>query len=99
MNDARRYRVNAAECLSAAEKCGPTYRGLTLGIANSWLALARQAEAEDELVASWGKANSAAFAAGIPRRVLYSTLKPLPKWRALTVRPAVEIATAAPVSR
>jgi hypothetical protein len=66
MNDARRYRVNAAECLSAAEKCGPTYRGLTLGIANSWLALARQAEAEDELVASWGKANAAAFAAAIP---------------------------------
>jgi hypothetical protein len=54
MNDARRYRVNAAECLSAAKTCGLHYRGLTLDIANSWLALARQAEAEDELVASWG---------------------------------------------
>jgi hypothetical protein len=63
MNDARRYRVNAAECLSAAETCGLHYRGLTLDIATSWLALARQAEAEDELVASWGKANAAAFAA------------------------------------
>jgi hypothetical protein len=98
MNDARRYRVNAAECLSAAETCGLHYRGLTLDIATSWLALARQAEAEDELVESWGKANGAAFAAAIPRRVLYSTLKPLPKWRALTVRPAVEIGTSAPVS-
>jgi hypothetical protein len=63
MNDARRYRVNAAECLSAAETCGPLYRGLTLDMVTSWLALARQAEAEDELVASWGKANAAAFTA------------------------------------
>jgi hypothetical protein len=93
MNDARRYRVNAAECLSAAETCGPTYRRLTLGIATSWLALARQAEAEDELVASWGKASAAA----IPRRVLYSsTLKPLPKWRALTVRPATNRGSVGP---
>jgi hypothetical protein len=97
MNDARRYRVNAAECLSAAETCGPTYRRLTLGIATSWLALARQAEAEDELVASWGKASAAAFAAAIPRRVLYSsTLNPLPKWRALTVRPAANRGSVGP---
>jgi hypothetical protein len=98
MNDARRYRLNAAECLSASETCGPRYRGLTLDIATSWLSLARQAEAEDELVASWGKANAAAFAAAIPRRVLYSTLKPLPKWRALTVRLAVEVDPSAPIS-
>jgi hypothetical protein len=70
MNDARRYRVNAVECLSAAKTCGSLYRGLTLDIATSWLALARQAEAEDELVASWG--NAAAFAAAIPRRILYN---------------------------
>jgi hypothetical protein len=96
MNDARRYRLNAAECLSASETCGPRYRGLTLDIATSWLALARQAEAEDELVAGWDKANAAAFAAAIPRRVLYSTLKSLPKWRALTVRPAASCGPVGP---
>jgi hypothetical protein len=36
----------------------------------------------DELVATWSKADAAVFAAAIPRRVL----KPLPKWRSLTVR-------------
>jgi hypothetical protein len=42
MKDAQRYRLNAAECLSAAERCEPPYRGLTLTIAASWLSLARQ---------------------------------------------------------
>jgi hypothetical protein len=32
MNDAQRYRMNAAECLSAVERCGPPYRGLTLAL-------------------------------------------------------------------
>ena len=41
MNDAQRYRMNAADCLSAAERCGPDYRDLTLAIASSWLSLAR----------------------------------------------------------
>jgi hypothetical protein len=97
MNDARRYRLNAAECLSAAQTCAPPYRGLALDMATSWLALARQTETEDELIAIWNKADAAAFAAANPRRVLYSTLKPLPKWRALTVRPAAEIVTSAPI--
>jgi hypothetical protein len=39
MNDAQRYRMNAAECLSAAERCGPAYRDLTLAIAASCLSL------------------------------------------------------------
>jgi hypothetical protein len=30
MNDAQRYRTNAVECLSAAKRCGPAYRDLTL---------------------------------------------------------------------
>ena len=51
MTDAQRYRMNAAECLSAAERCEPLYRGLTLAIAASWLSLARQQTAMDELLA------------------------------------------------
>jgi hypothetical protein len=43
--------MNAAECLSAAERCEPRYRGLTLAIAASWLSLARQQTAMDELLA------------------------------------------------
>jgi hypothetical protein len=46
MNDAQRYRLKAAECLSAAKTCAPPYRGPTLDMATSWLSLARQAEAE-----------------------------------------------------
>ena len=58
MNDAQRYRMNAAECLSAAERCEPLYRGLTLAIATSWLSLARQQEAMDELLAIWSEASA-----------------------------------------
>jgi hypothetical protein len=86
MSDARRYRMNAAECLLAAKTCEPPYRGFILAVATSWHALARHDEAMDELVATWTKADAAAFAAAIPRRVLYGSLKPLPKWRSLTVR-------------
>ncbi len=51
LNDAQRYRMNAAECLSAAERCGTAYRDLTLAIADAWLSMARQQEAIDELLA------------------------------------------------
>jgi hypothetical protein len=51
MNDAQRYRMNAAECLSAVERCGPAYPDLTLAIAASRLSLARHQEAMDELLA------------------------------------------------
>jgi hypothetical protein len=54
MNDAQRYRMNAAECLSAAERCGPAYGDLTVSIAETWLALARLQEAMDELLATCG---------------------------------------------
>jgi hypothetical protein len=54
------YRMNAAECLSAAERCDPAYRGLTLAIAASWLSLACQQEAVDGLLAIWSKAQSPA---------------------------------------
>jgi hypothetical protein len=52
VNDARRYRLNAAECLSAAERCQLSYRRLAFTIAAYWLALARQQKAVDELLAN-----------------------------------------------
>jgi len=59
MNDAQRYRMNAAECLSAAERCGPAYRDLTVCMAKTWLALARHQDAMDGLLAVWSEAGSA----------------------------------------
>jgi hypothetical protein len=35
MDDAQRYRMNAAECLSAAERCGRDYHDFTLAIAEA----------------------------------------------------------------
>jgi hypothetical protein len=58
MNDAQRYRMNAAECLAAVERCAPPYRGLTLAIAASWVSLARQQTAMDELLAIWSEAST-----------------------------------------
>jgi hypothetical protein len=57
MHDSRRYRYNAAECLLAAqEACQPFYRKLRLSMADSWLSLARQDEAMDNLLAGWDTA-------------------------------------------
>jgi hypothetical protein len=57
MHDSRRYRDRAAECLLAAqEACEPHHRKLELSIAVSWLALARQDAAMDNLLASWDTA-------------------------------------------
>jgi hypothetical protein len=63
MNDARRFRMNAAECLLAAKTCEPPYRSLIVAVATSWHALARQDEAMDELVATWSSVDAAAFSA------------------------------------
>jgi hypothetical protein len=53
MHDSRRYRDSAAKCLFAAqEPCQPYYRKLRLSMAASWLSLARQDEAMDNLLAS-----------------------------------------------
>jgi hypothetical protein len=50
----RCYRDSAAECLLAAqEACQPYYRKLRLSMAVSWLSLARQDEAIDNLLANW----------------------------------------------
>jgi hypothetical protein len=48
MSDVERYRRNAAECLSAADRCEQPYRHLTLAIAETWLSLARHEEAMDD---------------------------------------------------
>ena len=52
MNDAQRYRMNAAQCLSAAEPRESPYRRLAFTIAAYWLALARQQKVVDELLAN-----------------------------------------------
>jgi hypothetical protein len=54
MNDAQRYRMNAAECLSAAERCDPHYRGHLFCVAASWLGLGRREETSRDLLESWG---------------------------------------------
>ncbi len=54
MNDRRRYRLNAAECLWAASTCRPHYRGHLFCIAACWLGLARQEETTHDLFVSWG---------------------------------------------
>jgi hypothetical protein len=81
-HDAQRYRTNAAECLSAAKRCDPTYRGLTVAIAASWLSLARQQIAMDELLAIWSNARSATSTATSPQSFIRSTFtsphSPLP---------------------
>jgi hypothetical protein len=63
MNDAQRYRENAAECLSAAERRGSPYRTLSFRMA-AWLSLARQEEAVDGMR---GNASEPAAAAGRAR--------------------------------
>jgi hypothetical protein len=71
MNDAQRYRMNAAECLSAVERCAPPYRRLTLAIAASWVSLARQQIAMDELFSIWSRASSDTLADASRRRFHY----------------------------
>jgi hypothetical protein len=57
MNDSRRYRSNAADCLLAAHDAQqPRDRKLRLSMANSWIALARQDKAMDDLLAGWDTA-------------------------------------------
>jgi hypothetical protein len=47
MDDAQGYRMKAAQCLSAPERCGPVYRELSLFIAETWLSVARHEDAMD----------------------------------------------------
>jgi hypothetical protein len=53
MQHSQRYRFNPAQCLLAAKEASqPCYRKLRLSMASSWLSLARQDEAMDNLFAS-----------------------------------------------
>src|SRR5271165_274713 len=58
VDDAQRYRTNAADCILAAERFEPAYRDLTFAIAESWLSLARQQEAMDAFLTICSKAES-----------------------------------------
>jgi hypothetical protein len=60
MNDAQRYRMNAAECLSAAERRQSPYRSFTFTMAPYWLSVARQQEAMDALLGDGGNRYAAA---------------------------------------
>jgi hypothetical protein len=54
MIESKRYRNNAAECLSAAQEGRDSYYcQLNLSLAASWISLARQDEATAVLLASW----------------------------------------------
>ena len=54
MCDAQRYRHHAVDCLRAAYRESEPYsRGLRVSMAASWLSLAHQDEAMDELLAQW----------------------------------------------
>jgi hypothetical protein len=55
MNDARRYRVNAAECLLAAKTCELFYRSGILAISAAWYAPAIEDEEIDRLLAKWSE--------------------------------------------
>ena len=58
MHDPKRYRSSAADCLTAArDACRPGNRGIHLSMAASWLSLARQDEAMDDLLAKWETSN------------------------------------------
>jgi hypothetical protein len=59
MHDAERYRHNAAECQLAAHAARqPHHSKLNFSIGALWLALARQDEVINDLLASWGSAES-----------------------------------------
>jgi hypothetical protein len=54
MHDSERYRDSAAECLLASQEASQLYyRQLFLSMAASWLSLAHQDEAIDNLLARW----------------------------------------------
>jgi hypothetical protein len=59
MHDSERYRYSAqGRLLAAKEASQPCYRKLRPSMASSWLSLARQEEAMDNLLVSWETAES-----------------------------------------
>jgi hypothetical protein len=73
MNDAQRYRMNAVECLSAAERRVSPYHNLAFIIAASWLSLARQQETMVELFAIGSNASSETPTESSPQSFILST--------------------------
>jgi hypothetical protein len=59
MNDAQRYRLNAVECLTAAQRRESPYHNLAFNIAACWLSLAREQELVDGLLVDGGEDRSA----------------------------------------
>jgi hypothetical protein len=54
LHGSERYRSNAADCLSdAQDACLLDHRNLHLSTAATWLSLARQDEAIENLITSW----------------------------------------------
>jgi hypothetical protein len=83
-DDAQRYRMNAAQCLSAAERCGPAYRDLTICMAETWLALARHQDAMEGLLAVWSEAGSATAPIQCPREPSGRRIAALPAREAVS---------------
>jgi hypothetical protein len=73
MRDVQRYRTNAAECLSAAQRCELPYRDRTLAVAEAWLSLARQQETMVELLAIWSEASAATTTVSSPQPFILAT--------------------------
>jgi hypothetical protein len=60
MHDSQCYRYNAAECLRAARNASqPHYRKLYLQMSSTWLTLADQDDATDDMLAGWGMIDAA----------------------------------------
>ena len=76
MHNSQRYRSNASECLLASyEASQPCYGKLNLSMAAFWIALAGQDEAINNLLASWGIAESIETDGLVQSRVPRTTLQ------------------------
>jgi hypothetical protein len=62
MDDERRYRVNAADCLLAAKSSQPGYRAIILSVSACWHSLAIEEEAIDLLRRLEGQLTRMTFA-------------------------------------
>ena len=73
MHGSQRYRYKAKECLLAAKEASqPCHRKLRLSMASSWLSLACQDEAMDDLLASFDKAEHRARGGSLLSRAYVS---------------------------
>ena len=76
MDDSKRYRANASECLLASyDEASQPYGKLNFSMALFWLVLAREDEAINNLLASWGIAESIETDGLVRSRVPHTTLQ------------------------